>query len=182
MISLFLMQLPPLITSHQSGHDAATTKALPTSTNGAPDNGDQEDKEEEGEEEGPEEASSNAPHASAVAAIDALAALARNARLQHRPYAVAVAVTVLTRWACFDSGAAVPPLVDALPAGGGKGAGKGKDKKGKHAVVGAGAVAAGGAAAWGLPGLAAAGLSLGPLLDAVRASEGAAAAASGEGG
>ena len=74
----------------------------------------------------------------------------------------------------------MPPLVDALPAGGGKGAGKGKDKKGKHAVVGAGA--AGGAAAWGLPGLAAAGLSLGPLLDAVRASEGAAAAAPGEGG
>ena len=131
------------------GQDGATTRLPETAED---DNGDA----------GPEEASSAAPAASAVAAIEALAAVARNGRLQHRPHAVAVAVAVLTRWACFDPTAAVPAL--------GPGKEKGKGKKGKK-----GEEAGAGMAAWGLPALVgAAGLTLGGLIEAVRASEGAA--------
>ena len=150
-----------LLCCRLDGQDGATSR-LPDTAEDEDDNGDAR----------PEEASSAAPAASAVAAIEALAAVARNGRLQHRPHAVAVAVAVLTRWACFDPTAAVP-----APVGPGKEKGKGKKgNKGEEAGAGAGT------AAWGLPGLAgAAGLTLGGLIEAVRASEGASVGATGAG-
>ena len=101
------------------------------------------------------------PSPSALAAVEALATLARNGKISHRPYVCAVVVAVLTRWACFDKG---PGLAQEPGLAQGQAAGK---KQGQTTKRGANQGSLG-----GLPGLSQVGVSVQGLLEAIDLSEG----------
>ena len=110
---------------------------------------------------------SSSPSPSALAAVEALATLARNGKISHRPYVCAVVVAVLTRWACFDK---EKGLASAPGLGLEQGQKPGKSSKKTSGQTTKGSIVGG--LLEGLPGLSVVGVSVSGLLDAIGLSEG----------